>query len=86
MLELVDKHLRKGAYNHQKIKEELRLEDINECLKDIAYSYEVLQQNFSFNLYERAYHVFSEAARVYEFKNVCEDASLDEDTRVQKLG
>ncbi len=82
MLEMVDEQLKKGGYNHQRIKEELKIEDLGTLLKDIPYSFEVLQQNYNFHLHERAYHVFSEASRVYEFKNVTEDESLDEETKI----
>ena len=73
MLELVKTHLKKGGYNHDRVKEELKTPELSVLLKDIPYSYEVLSQNYSFNLYERAYHVFGEASRVYEFKAICDD-------------
>lgn len=82
MLELVSTHLKKGGYNHDKIKQELGIEDLSILLKDIPYSFEVLAQNYSFHLYERAYHVFGEASRVYEFKALCDDETLDEETKV----
>jgi hypothetical protein len=75
MLELVTKHLKKGGYTQARVKEELSLEDLDSLLKDIPYSFEVLSQNASFSLYERAYHVFGEAKRVYDFKAVCDDES-----------
>jgi hypothetical protein len=65
MLDLVKTHPRKGGYNQAKVKEEIGCEDLNSLLKDILYSNEVLSQNATFHLYERAYHVFGEAERVY---------------------
>ena len=82
MLDLVKTHLRKGGYNQAKVKEEIGCEDLNSLLKDIPYSNEVLSQNATFHLYERAYHVFGEAERVYQFQAVCSEANVDEETKV----
>ena len=43
MLELVDTHLKKGGYNHDKVKQELGVDDLSVLLKDIPYFFEVLQ-------------------------------------------
>ena len=62
------------------------IDDLGLVLKDIPYFYEVLSQNKTFFLIERATHVFSEASRVYQFKEICSDDSLEEDDKVNKLG
>jgi len=65
MLEVVTKYLKKGSYSIEDVKKALNVEDLAPVLKDIPYFYEVLNQNKSFMLNERATHVFSEANRVY---------------------
>ena len=47
---------------------------------------DVKNQNSTFDLYKRAYHVMTEAKRVHSFKEVCEDPSLSEEDKVNKLG
>lgn len=37
-------------------------------------------------MYERSYHVFSESKRVYDFKTICDDNILEEESKVKKLG
>jgi N-acetylgalactosamine kinase len=86
MLELTKEHLKKGGYSLDDLKKALKVNDLSNVLKDIPYFYEVLNQNKSFQLYERATHVFSEAQRVYKFKEICEDSTLEEGDRVKKLG
>ena len=86
MLELTREHLKKGGYSIDELKKAMRVDDLSLILKDIPYFSEVLSQNKSFLLYERATHVFAEAARVYQFKAVCEDDSLEEEDKVLKLG
>ena len=86
MLELSSKHLKKGGYTHDDLKQEFGIEDLGEVLQDIPHMDVVLKQNTTFMVYERAYHVFGEAARVYEFKSVCDNADLDDEAKVQKLG
>lgn len=39
-----------------------------------------------FHLFERAYHVFGEAQRVYQFKDTCDSEAITEEERVKKLG
>lgn len=82
MLDLTKKHLKKGGYNQEDIKKALNIDDLGLVLKDIPYFYEVLSQNVKFFLFERATHVFSEASRVYQFKDICSDDSILEDDKV----
>ena len=86
MLDLVKTHLKKGGYNHDDVKKALNVGDLSNILKDIPYFFEVLQQNVRFHLYERAYHVFGEAQRVYQFKEQCDNTLVTEEDKVQKLG
>ena len=86
MLDLTKEHLKKGGYNQEEVKKDLRVDDLSNILKDIPYFYEVLSQNKTFMLYERATHVFSESSRVYQFKAVCEDESITEEDKIVKLG
>lgn len=73
MLELSNEHLKKGGYSPEDVKKELGVSDLGEILKDIPYFYEVLSQNKTFSLWERATHVFAEASRVYKFKEICDN-------------
>jgi galactokinase len=86
MIELTNEHLKKGGYSAEDVKKALKIGDLSPILKDIPYFYDVLSQNKTFFLFERASHVFSEASRVYQFKAICDDSSLEEDTKVEKLG
>ncbi len=86
MLELTKEHLKKGGYSADEVKSSLKVDDLSKILKDIPYFYEVLSQNKTFLLNERATHVFSEANRVYQFKAICDDEAIPEDEKVLKLG
>lgn len=61
MLELTKQHLKEGGYSHTQLKKEFGEDNLNDVIKHIHYSNEVLAQNPTFHLYERAYHVFGEA-------------------------
>lgn len=86
MLELVHSHLKKGNYSVDDVKKALNVDDLAPVLKDIPYFYEVLNQNKSFMLNERATHVFSEASRVYKYKAICDDDAIPDEEKVKKLG
>ena len=43
-------------------------------------------QSGGFHLRKRAVHVYSEAARVWAFKQVCDDNSLGGDDKLKRLG
>ena len=64
------------------MKKALGVDDLSEILKDIPHFSEVLTQNHTFMLYERAYHVFAESERVYKFKEICDNESIDDETKV----
>lgn len=51
-------------------------------MKDVPYLNEVEAKNKDFELYKRAFHVLSEAKRVVDFREVCNDAELNEDTKI----
>ena len=86
MLELANQNLKKGGYSIEDIKKALRVDDLSQVLKDIPHFSEVLSQNKSFMLWERAAHVFSEAHRVYQFKATCDDDGVSEEDKVTRLG
>jgi N-acetylgalactosamine kinase len=86
MIELLNKSLQKTEYTPQKISKEFEIEDPFEIVKEIPHVYEVKSQNASFELYNRAYHVLTEAQRVHEFKRVCDQEDLNEDSKIQQLG
>ena len=86
MLDLVKEHLKKGGYSQEEVKKALNSGDLSLVLKDIPYFFEVLEQNKTFHLFERAAHVFAEAARVYKFRQVCDDGFMDEAEKVAQLG
>ena len=87
MIELVNKTFgQKEAYTPDKIKQEFGAEEPFDLVKDIPHIHEVKQQNRDFDLYKRAYHVFTEAQRVHLFKNTCQDPSIPEEEKIAKLG
>ena len=87
MLELVnDSFSSKEEYTPQKMSREFEVEDPFDLVGEVPHVYEVKSKNASFELYKRAYHVLSEAKRVHDFKAVCEDSNMDEESKVKKLG
>ena len=89
MIDLVNETFpNKNAFTPQKISREFEVEDPfgMDVMKEIPHLYEVKQQNASFDLYKRAFHVLTEAKRVHDFRDTCEDNTLDEQTKVEKLG
>ena len=82
MLDLTKEHLKKGGYTTDEVKQALGVNDLSPVLKDIPYFYEVLNQNKTFLLNERASHVFSEANRVYKYKSICDDESIPNEEKV----
>ena len=87
MLKLVEESFsRKSEYTPQMISKEFDVEDPFIIVRDVPHYLEVKNRNASFDLYKRAFHVLSEAKRVHDFKKVCEDDSLDEETKVTRLG
>ncbi len=64
-------------FTREEVCEVLGLSDdevVGECLTENTRDLQ------SFNLHDRAVHVFSEAMRVYQFKSVCDEAaSCDDD-------
>ncbi len=42
MLDLTKEHLAPKGYTHDRLKKEFNVEDLNELIKDVPYSYEVL--------------------------------------------
>ena len=86
MLDLTKEHLKKGGYSLDDVKKAINVGDLSQVLKDIPYFYEVLEQNKTFHLFERATHVFAEASRVYKFREICDNMTLEEDDKVVELG
>jgi N-acetylgalactosamine kinase len=87
MIELVNSSFNmKGEYTAEQISSEWNVADPFSIVSDIPHVMDVKNQNKSFELYKRAYHVLTEAKRVHDFKAVCDDAEMDEDTKVQRLG
>ena len=86
MLEVVATNLKRGSYSLEDIKNALNVPDLSPVLKDIPYFYEVLNQNKTFMLNERATHVFAEASRVYKYKAICSDENIPNEEMVKKLG
>lgn len=87
MLELAEQSFSKqGEYTPQAISAEFNTEDPFKLVANVGHVNEVKAKNASFELYKRAYHVLSEAKRVLDFKATCNDESLDEETKVVRLG
>jgi len=82
LLDLLDsakEQLHPEPYTRDEVCELLGLSDAelsDECLTENT------RQLTSFQLRDRAVHVFSEAARVYEFKSVCDKAAAGDNSEV----
>ncbi|CAG9325832.1 unnamed protein product [Blepharisma stoltei] len=72
MIEIVNLHIREEEYTTAMLEETFGTLLI-EIVKDIQYSDIVLNNNTSYKPRQRALHVYNEAKRVYEFKNVCQN-------------
>lgn len=62
------------------------IEDPWSIVSEVPHVMDVKNSNINFDLFKRAYHVLSEAKRVHDFKDVCENESLDEEDKIKKLG
>ncbi|XP_057290502.1 N-acetylgalactosamine kinase-like [Hydractinia symbiolongicarpus] len=74
MVQLVEKTFHKEPYTREEVCKELNITDeelIKECLNPTTAS------SKEFKLYHRAKHVYSEAARVWKFKQICEENPPD---------
>ena len=72
LLQSAKDHLHPEPYTRKEVCQLLGLNDdelSTECLTENT------RQLTSFQLHDRAVHVFSEAARVYQFKSVCDEAA-----------
>jgi N-acetylgalactosamine kinase len=87
MIELVNESFStKSAITPAMITKEWGVEEPFTVVASVPHIMDVKNQNYNFDLYKRAYHVLNEAKRVHDFKAVCEDENLDEETKVAKLG
>jgi len=83
MLELAEQSFSsKEPYTPNKIQREFQVENPFENVKDVPYINEVESKNKDFELYKRAFHVLSEAKRVVDFRETCNNAELNEDTKI----
>jgi len=87
MLGLVDQHIKKEPFSIKDLEEVFEGPVINQ-LSDMPNAGLVLESNSEFFLYLRAQHVFGEAGRVIEFRDICnndsKEMSLEE--RAKRLG
>ncbi len=96
MVELVQKHIKPTPFTEADIKAEIGCELID-LVKDIPNHDIVLSSNKEYFIYKygffhylntqnysRAYHVFTEAERVYKFKEICEKPAYP--TQLEDLG
>jgi galactokinase len=65
---------------------EFKTEDPFKLVMDVSHWEEVQSQNTHFELYKRAFHVYSEVKRVHKFADLCHDASVEEDQKAVELG
>lgn len=87
MIELAKKSFQShGEYTPQKISREFGVEDPWKLVLDVPHWNEVQKRNASFELYKRAFHVFSEAKRVHQFADLCADTNVPEEEKVVQLG
>lgn len=68
------------------MKDEFKVNDPWELVKDVPYVSEVMNQNTSYELYKRAYHIISTAKRVGEFAKLCLDRSVWQKEKITMLG
>ena len=87
MLELAEQSFsKKGEYTSQAIINEFKVEDPFKLVSNVSHVNEVKSKNASFELYKRAYHVLTEARRVLDFKETCNDQNMDDEVKITKLG
>lgn len=89
MLAIVDKCLKKEPYSLSDVLQELELASVGELMSELGFKDtsrfdESIKSDLK--LHQRSSHVYREAARVYEFRKVCEDESLDEESKIHRLG
>lgn len=85
MIELVEKHIKKGGYTVREL-EELLEETLEVILSFIPNSQVVLTSNTHYFPYERAFHVYNEAQRVMLFKKTCQDPLLSNEDKGVLMG
>lgn len=86
MLEHVETQLKPTPYSQADLKAFFEEDNLQQVVVDIPYSNEVLELNPNFELYKRAKHVFSEAKRVWDFKDVCDNETLSNEEKAKQLG
>jgi hypothetical protein len=83
MLELAEQSFSsKEAYTINKIQREYQVENPFNNVKDVPYINEVESKNLDYELYKRAFHVLSEAKRVVDFRETCNDEGMNDDTKI----
>ena len=85
MISLVKEKLREQPYTLLEVAELLELKSVEE-LVELCSVPEGIEK---FKLHRRAMHVYSEAKRVYDFKNICDTAQVeagDKTNSLKKLG
>ncbi|KAK8795607.1 hypothetical protein WA158_000264 [Blastocystis sp. Blastoise] len=84
MQEILKKYLHEGVYTTEEIEKILEVPLKQEVLfADRPAAAKVLEVNNEFYCLKRALHVYSEAARVWEFRNLCESNT---ENKLEKLG
>ncbi|XP_076054791.1 N-acetylgalactosamine kinase isoform X2 [Oratosquilla oratoria] len=83
MIEMVKKNIHKEPYTKTEICEILEVTEAH--LNEITLS-ENTRHIQEFNLHDRALHVFTEAHRVWEFKQICESDNKDVESVLNQLG
>lgn len=84
MSHIVDTFIPRKDYTREELENELGCH-LQEVLKDIAASEIVLKCNTVYNIYGAAKHVYTEAARVLKFIEVCK-SHLADDAKGKLLG
>jgi N-acetylgalactosamine kinase len=57
-----------------------------ELVSNVSHVDQVESKNAAFYLYERAKHVFGEAKRVHDFREICDNTTIDPTEKVNRLG
>ena len=75
MMREVKESLHEGPYTKGEVVQILELKGGVEELEELVAMPEEVKSLDNFELFKRAYHVYSEAKRVYDFKMICDKAA-----------
>ena len=78
MMSVTRETLHETAYTKDEVIQILELKDAKELEDLVLMQDDVVKEMAEFELFKRAFHVYSEAKRVYDFKMVCDKAATND--------